>query len=101
MARITVYCNEAKGLKLGPGLGIVSVPGDLIVFEDGYATFEEKDYPHWQEWRFAVGTPFLEVLDEGEVAATPEAEFVCPNCGKAFATKNKLNGHRMSHRGDK
>lgn len=98
MAQITLVCLETPGLKLGPGLGLQNVPGELIVFSDGYASFDEADFPQWLEWRFAVGTPFIEVLDEGEVAATPDAEFVCPSCGKAFATKQKLNGHRMSHK---
>lgn len=98
MSEITVYCEDAKGLKLGPGEGLTPIPGELIVFTDGYATFEESDYPEWREWQFAVGTPHLEVLSEGEVAADDAAEFVCATCGKAFETKNKLNGHRMSHR---
>jgi hypothetical protein len=94
MAIITAHCAEATGLKLGPGLGLQQDPGNLIVFERGYATFDEKDFPLWRTW--LVGAPHIEVLDEGEVNAN-DAEFVCETCGRAFATKQKLNGHRMSH----
>lgn len=95
MAVITAYCADAHGLKLGPGEGLAQTPGQLIVFFRNYATFDEKDFPEWKSW--LVGAPHIEVLDEGEVRADG-AEFVCPTCGKAFETKNKLNGHRMSHR---
>lgn len=95
MAIITAYCGEAPGLKLGPGLGLQQTAGALIVFERGYATFDEKDFPLWRTW--LVGAPHIEVLDEGEVSAN-EAEFVCDICGRAFVSKQKLNGHRMSHR---
>lgn len=98
MSQITLVCLETPGLKLGPGEGLIQTPGSLIVFTNGYATFDSEDFPDWVEWQYAIGTPFIEVLDEGEVAATPEAEFVCPSCGKAFASKQKLNGHRMSHK---
>jgi hypothetical protein len=95
---VTAYCDEARGLKLGPGLGYVQTPGELIVFTNGYATFDTADFPDFAKW--LVGAPPIEILDEsaGEVAATDGAEFVCSTCGKAFATKAKLNGHRMTHR---
>lgn len=104
MAKITAYCAEAQGLRLGPGLGNTPIPGELIVFQEGYATFEESDYPNWEEWR--RGAPFIEILDSGagEVPAIGDAEFVCDiedgkhDGPKAFATKAALNGHKMSHR---
>jgi len=95
MAEITVFCAETAGLKLGPGVGGIQKPGELIVFASGYASFDVKDFPDWRSW--LVGAPLIEVLDEGEVAPE-DAEFVCPTCGKAFETKAKLSGHRMSHR---
>jgi hypothetical protein len=96
MAVITAYCNDAHGLKLGPGLGLQQTPGELIVFDRGYATFDEDEFPDWRSW--LLGAPHIEVLDEGEVVADETAEFVCATCGKAFESKAKLNGHRMSHR---
>jgi hypothetical protein len=98
VAIITAYCADAQGLKLGPGnpgTPAIQTPGEVIVFDRGYATFDEKDFPLWRTW--LVGAPTIEVLDEGEVIAT-DAEFVCATCGKAFESKAKLNGHRMSHR---
>jgi len=93
---VTAYCEDAKGLKLGPGLGGEQKAGSLIVFRDGYATFDLEDFPDFHKW--LVGAPTIEILDEdGEVPAVG-AEFVCPVEGKAFATKKALNGHRMSHR---
>lgn len=97
MSQITLACLETPNLKLGPGLGTVSTPGDLIVFTNGYATFESDDYPDWVEWQLHPGSPFIEVLDAGEIAATDPDAIVCPTCGKAFATKKALNGHRLSH----
>ena len=94
MAQITAYCEDARGLKLGPGNGNEQVAGEVIVFDRGYATFEEKDFPLWRTW--LVGAPHIEVLDEGEVRAD-ESEFVCPTCGRAFESKQKLGGHRLSH----
>jgi len=96
MAIITAYCAEAHGLKLGPGIGNVQVAGEVIVFERGYASFDEKDFPEWRLWALK-GAPHIEVLDAGEVPASETSEFVCPVDGKAFETQQKLNGHRMSH----
>jgi len=95
---VTAYCDEAKGLKLGPGLGYAQDPGKLIVFRDGYATFDLEEFPEFERWR--IGAPPIDILDEsaGEIAATETAEFVCGVEGRAFATKRALNGHRMSHR---
>lgn len=107
MAEITLFCSEASALKLGPGAGHETSPDDLIVFvaadvrdpsKGGYATFEADDFPRWAAWAFHPGTPHIEVLSGDEVPATFDAEFVCPVCSKAFASKQKLNGHRMSHK---
>ena len=97
-ARTTLYCAESHSLKLGPGTGGEQVPGQLIVFRGHYAEFDSADFPDWPKW--LVGAPHIEVLDEshGEIPADVNSEFVCVTCGKAFETKNKLNGHRMSHR---
>ena len=97
MAQITAYCDEAHGLRLGPGTGNIQTPGQVIVFQDGYATFDEHDFPDWKRW--LAGAPHIEILDDsaGEIPATT-AEHVCSTCGKGFTTKAKLNGHRMSHR---
>jgi hypothetical protein len=95
MSIVTAYCDEAKGLKLGPGTGAEQKRGELIVFTNGYATFDTADFPDFDRWR--IGAPPIEILDEsaGEVA---ESEFVCPVEGKAFANKKALNAHRLSHR---
>lgn len=96
MSLVTAYCHEAHGLKLGPGTGQVNIPGELIVFRDGYATFDTAEYPDFPKW--LVGAPPIRVLDsaEGEVAAGDGVE--CPVCGKGFATEKQLNGHLISHR---
>jgi len=95
MAILTLYSPEAEGLRLGPGTGDIQAPGQVIVFQGGYATIDEADFPDWRAW--LRGAPPIEVLDEGEVPATAAA-FVCDKCGKGFATKKGLNGHRLSHR---
>jgi hypothetical protein len=97
MAQITAYCAEAQGLRLGPGTGNVPIKGELIVFQGGYAEFDEADYPNWQSW--LAGAPHIEILDtaHGEIGPL-DAEFVCDKCGKGFATKKALNGHLMSHK---
>jgi len=96
MAQITLYCGEAHALKLGPGVGLTQTPGQLIVFERNHATFDEKDFPDWRDW--LAGAPFIEVLEGDEIAPDSPDAHVCPTCGKAFPSKAKLNGHRMSHR---
>lgn len=96
MAQITLYCPETPGLKLGPGtIGQEgSVPGSVIVFRDGYATFEADEYPEWARWAFAPGSPTIRVL-EGDEAAEGAT---CPECGKTFKSDRALNGHLLSHR---
>lgn len=97
MALITAYCQEAQGLRLGPGVGNAPIKGELIVFQGGYAEFDEKDYPDWESW--LRGAPHVEILDSasGEVGAA-DTEFVCQHCGKGFKTQKALNGHLMSHK---
>lgn len=95
MAIITAYCEDAQGLKLGPGDGRIQTPGALIVFDRHYATFDEADFPDWRSW--LAGAPNIEILSEGEVPVTDPTAVVCPTCGKGFASRNQLNGHRMSH----
>jgi hypothetical protein len=91
---INLYCRETPGLKLGPG-----EKGDII-FLQGYATFDEDDFPDWQTWVAHPGTPAIEVLDTGEAATFAGLdEFQCPDCEKPpFKSSKALNGHRLSHR---
>lgn len=100
MAQITAYCAEAQGLHLGPGVGAAPIKGELIVFKEGYAEFDDADYPDWLSWR--AGAPHIEILDArtGEVAPTEPGAFVCDRHDppKAFASQKALNGHLMSHR---
>lgn len=96
MSKVTLYCEDAQGLKLGPGTGYAQVPGQLIVFFKGYASFEESDFPDWRAWA-AKGAPHIEQLEGDEVPST-FAAFVCPTCEKGFASQKGLNGHRLSHR---
>jgi hypothetical protein len=99
MAVITAFCEDAHSLKLGPGLGLQQTKGELIVFSQGYAIFDEEDFPDWRAWA-AAGAPHIEVLEAAEIGrATPgDATFTCDVCGKSYASKKALNGHRMSHR---
>ncbi len=103
MAEVTLYCEETPGLKLGPGTTSSFADdrpaGDVIVFRDGFATFEAKDYPDWERWVRAPGTPTIRVVDvaAGE-AVSADTAVECPVCGKQFATERALNGHLLSHR---
>lgn len=38
--------------------------------------------------------------DEGDPASASDAdgEFVCPDCGKAFGSKNALSAHSRTHK---
>jgi hypothetical protein len=100
MAIITAFCEDAHSLKLGPGLGLQQTPGQLIVFSQGYAIFDEAEFPDWQTW--LVGAPHIDILEAGEIgrATADTAEFVCDKCSppRGFASKKALNGHRLSHR---
>lgn len=109
MSEITLYCAETASLKLGPGsVGEASntgqhVPGHVIVFAYGFATFDEADFPDWRAWVDAPGTPTITVADVGQVPAGSAGSFPCPECAKVdvtkvFATQKALNGHLMSHR---
>jgi hypothetical protein len=109
--QITLYCEDTPGLKLGPGTteaqpvtkyaGDPAPPtvGEVIVFRNGFATFDDAQYPLWEAWVHSFGTPFIRVIDAdaGETAPSDDA-VVCPECGKAFESTRKLNGHLMSHR---
>lgn len=95
--QITLYCEEAQGLRLGPGFGNIAIPGQLLVFQEGYATFDEAEYPDWRDW--LRGAPHIELLDEaaGEAGSGDIAAVACPKCGKGFKTQKALNGHMMGH----
>ena len=99
--KITLYCHETPGLKLGPG-----VPPDpnVIVFVDGYAELDEDDplYEQKMAWTHTFGCPPIRVLEEDEARSDDPAAVHCPACGGAFATDRKLNGHILgAHRGKK
>lgn len=107
---ITLYCHEAPGLKLGPGIAIHTPPAPddanagrvvrgHIEFVRGFATFEPADFPAWREWVEHPGTPPIEIVDDGSgfvPDGTPGAH-VCGVCGRSFAAKIALTGHLRSH----
>lgn len=96
MGLVTLYCDETKGLKLGPGSADAAEAGkspEVIVFQDGFATFDEKEYPDWQEWIHAPGTPFIRVASDGEAPSGVE----CPICHRYFKTQFALNSHINTH----
>jgi len=91
-----LYCRETPGLKLGPN---GADDPDTIVFRDGWADVAEIT-PTIAEWIAHPGTPHIEIIDdaEGRVSETTVGAEVCPECGKAFDSKRKLQGHLLSHR---
>lgn len=110
MAHITLYCEETPGLKLGPGITATVrttaedgdpaplVPGDVIVFRDGFASFDEAEFPLWQRWVNAPGTPFIRVVDEGAGEAVEAAGSVeCPVCGRLLKSEFGLKSHLKTH----
>jgi len=98
---VTLYCQETPSLKLGPGsTGDTgqSVPGQVIVFAHGFATFDEGEFPDWERWVDAPGTPTIRVVDAASGEATEaEGAVTCPVCGKAFKSDFALNSHLRSH----
>ena len=97
--QISLYCEETPGLKLGTGntSSINEVPaGDVIVFRDGFATFDASEFPDWERWIKAPGTPFIRVLDEGD-ATVAEGASECPVCGRLLKSEFGLTGHLRSH----
>jgi hypothetical protein len=109
--QITLFCEETPGLKLGPGTTssfshqrentgdwVDHQAGDVIVFQDGYATFEESHFPEWADWIKTPGTPVIRIVDEGAGEATSAQGAVdCPVCGRSFKGDFALNGHLRSH----
>jgi len=99
--QVTLFCEETPGLKLGPGntSTILDLPaGNVIVFVDGFATFDPAEFPDWERWSKASGTPHIRVVDESSGEATTADEGVpCPICGKTFKSDFGLNGHLRSH----
>ena len=100
MTQITLYSPEARGLKLGPGVatGSESVPDEVIVFADGYATIETAEFPDWERWASSPGTPPVRSLGADEAAATDPDGFTCPECGRIVKSQFGLNSHLRSHR---
>jgi hypothetical protein len=95
---VTLFCQEAPELKLGPGIK----PGDpdVVVFHEGYAEIDPADpmFAAKMSWVTKPGTPFIRVLDADEVPATQEGVVFCPTCSKPFANDRQLNGHLIQHR---
>lgn len=99
--QIALYCEETPGLKLGTGntTSINEVPaGDVIVFRDGFATFDAADFPDWEKWVKAPGTPHIRVLDEASDDATvAEGAIECPECGRLLKSEFGLTSHLRTH----
>lgn len=99
--QIALYCEETPGLKLGTGntASINDTPaGDVIVFRDGFATFEEREFPDWGKWIKAPGTPHIRVLDEASGdAMVAEGAVECPECGRLLKSEFGLTGHLRTH----
>lgn len=109
---ITLHCEETPGLKLGPGVvqtvRTVQLPGDteplvagdVIVFSNGFATFDADEFPDWERWVRSAGTPAIRVIDEAAGEATgaeTETPVECPICQRTFKTEFGLKGHLRSH----
>lgn len=92
-----LYCAETPQLKLGPGR---EGSDFCIVFRDGYAEVDPTDpmYDEKMSWVNYPGNPLIRVLGEEEVPSTDPDAVPCPECGKPFASNQKLNGHLMHHR---
>ena len=98
---ISLYCAETASLKLGPGEtgdSGRSIAGQVIVFDYGFATFDEAEFPDWQSWVNAPGSPAIRVVDDAKGEATGPGGVACGVCGKSFASDRALNGHLLSHR---
>lgn len=102
---VTLYCEEAPELKLGPGappgapVPVGTVAGEIVIFHNGFADVAPEDLEKVMAWARA-GAPPIEILDgdEGRVLPATPGSIACARCGKAFESKKKLNGHMMSHR---
>lgn len=110
---IALYCEETPGLKLGPGITSTvrttatgpadTAPlqggGDVIVFNGGFATFDEDEFPLWEQWVTAPGSPTIRVLEDNEGLSTDGETFPCPqDCGKGpFKSQFALNSHLRAH----
>lgn len=99
--QISLYCEETPGLKLGTGntSSINDVPaGDVIEFRNGFATFDAAEFPDWERWVKAPGTPLIRVLDEeGGDATTSIGAVECPVCGRLLKSDFGLTGHLRTH----
>lgn len=92
--KITLYCQSHPNLHLGP-----STPSE-INFSQGFVTVDTDENPDWEQWvNYGGNTYNIQNLGANEDAqVAPEAtSFVCPECGKGFATKFALTGHLRSH----
>lgn len=115
MTEINLYCAETPGLKLGPGTlnpldttsqtgGTPASSSEVIMFADGFASFDDKRFPKWREWMNHPGTPHIDVIDAAEgLVPLRDSDFACAICAqtenpKAFGTSRQLAGHMMSHR---
>lgn len=101
--QITLYCQETPGLKLGPGTtsSFNDEPaGNVIVFSDGFATFDPETFPEWERWITATGTPHIRVVDGAKGEATDAGSAIpcpIPGCDGAFSKEIALNSHLRAH----
>jgi hypothetical protein len=98
VAIVTLFCADTPGLHLGPGL-----PGsnDVIDFAGGYAELDtdDPDFARKISWVNSFGSPYIRILDTGEVPDTTPGSVTCPVCGANFGTDKSLNGHILgAHR---
>jgi len=101
VAIVTLFCSDTPGLHLGPGL-----PGsnDVIDFAGGYAELDtdDPDFGRKMSWVNSFGSPYIRILDTGEVPALTPGSVVCPVCAAVMGSDKALNGHILgAHRGKK
>jgi hypothetical protein len=92
---VTLFCKDAPGLKLGPGL-----PNSdrVITFANGYADVAEDDplFAEKLSWINGPGCPHIEVMEADEAKTTDPDAFACPVCDKAFGTKKARDMHQIA-----
>ena len=89
--KVTLYCPSDPELQL-----------NSIHFHDRFAVIETDDFPDWKAWVDYPMTPHIEVIPEGEVAATDPDALVCPECAlggqtKAFKNQHGYRSHLAAH----
>jgi hypothetical protein len=108
---ISLFCEEAEGLKLGPGVTATVrtfqeegsteplTVGDVIVFSGGFAKFDEDEFPDWKRWVEAPGTPTIRIVNEeaGEATERTTETVACPICGRELKSEFGLKSHLRTH----